>query len=199
MRRPPWTTCRRSWRGRAGARPSSSSAPAPTPRIGADRGGIRGRRAARPGRPRGWVWRLATPARARGLGRLARGRASGWRRRPAAAGGGRRGVLTVDAHRGGAGSARPGFGLAAYLTRHGAKARVKQVAASAALPTHPRPGGRGEGGSPGDRRYGQLAGARDDVQRRDQLDPGGHRLPDPGLALTPTCGRSCASARARSA
>ena len=40
-------------------------------------------------------------------------------------------VLTVDAHRAGARfSDRPGFGLSTYLTRHGAKARVKQVTAS---------------------------------------------------------------------
>jgi nucleotide-binding universal stress UspA family protein len=43
-------------------------------------------------------------------------------------------VLTVDAHRGGARfSDRPGFGLTTYLTRHGAKGRVKQVAASGGI------------------------------------------------------------------
>jgi nucleotide-binding universal stress UspA family protein len=43
-------------------------------------------------------------------------------------------VLTVDAHRAGARySDRPGFGLTTYLTRHGAKARVKQVAASGGI------------------------------------------------------------------
>ena len=64
---------------------------------------------------------------------------------------------------------------------------------------HPRPGGRGEGGSPGDGRLQPLAGARDDVRWRDPLDHGKHDLPDPGLALTPTCGQSCASVRARCA
>ncbi len=43
-------------------------------------------------------------------------------------------VLTVDAHRAGARfSDRPGFGLTTYLSRHGAKARVKQVSASGGI------------------------------------------------------------------
>jgi nucleotide-binding universal stress UspA family protein len=43
-------------------------------------------------------------------------------------------VLTVDAHRAGARfSDRPGFGLSDYLTRHGAKARVKQVSATGGI------------------------------------------------------------------
>jgi nucleotide-binding universal stress UspA family protein len=43
-------------------------------------------------------------------------------------------VVTVDAHRAGARfSDRPGFGLTTYLTRHGLKARVKQVAASGGI------------------------------------------------------------------
>jgi nucleotide-binding universal stress UspA family protein len=40
----------------------------------------------------------------------------------------------VDAERAGARfSDRPGFGLTTYLSRHGAKARVKQVAASGGI------------------------------------------------------------------
>jgi nucleotide-binding universal stress UspA family protein len=43
-------------------------------------------------------------------------------------------VLTVDAERAGSRfSDRPGFGLTTYLSRHGAKARVKQVAASGGI------------------------------------------------------------------
>jgi nucleotide-binding universal stress UspA family protein len=43
-------------------------------------------------------------------------------------------VLTVDAHRAGSRfSDRPGFGLTTYLSRHGAKARVKQVAGSGGI------------------------------------------------------------------
>ena len=165
-------------------------------RLGADRGGVHGHRAARP-------WWCPPHGRARLPPKRALVAWDGSREAARAAGDAVPllqaaedvVVLTVDAHRGGARfSDRPGFGLTTYLTRHGAKARVKQVAASGGIAdTILDQVGRGAGRSPGDGRLRPFAGARDDVRRRHPLDPGKHGLPDPGLALTPTCARSCAS------
>ena len=95
-------------------------------------------------------------------------------------------VLTVDAHRGGARfSDQPGFGLTTYLTRHGAKARVKQVVGLGRHRRHhPRPGRRGEGGPSGDGRLRPFAPARDDVRWRYPPNPRAHDHAGPPLTLS---------------
>ena len=187
------TTCRRSWPGRGGAPTSSWSALAPTPTSRAlteaafmDTG--------RPALvvPTAWAGAAAAEAGAGRLGRLARGGARRRRRGAAAADGRGRG----RAHRGrpscaGAGSATsPGFGLTTYLTRHGAKARVKQVAASGGIAdTILAQVGEEQADLLVMGGYGHSRDARDDVRRGHPLDPRERGLPDPGRRTEPADAR----------